>query len=54
MIVALNFTSEAQELIVPQLTPNAFVLLGTHRAAGAQVDVRPLRLRPLESLVLQP
>jgi hypothetical protein len=54
VIVVLNFTSEAQELIVPHLTPNATVLLGSHRPAGEHVAVPPLRLRPLESVVLQP
>jgi alpha-glucosidase len=51
VIVALNFTSEAQELTAPRLSPSGTVLLGSHRSAGEHVDVRPLRLRPLESVV---
>jgi alpha-glucosidase len=54
VIVALNFTGERQELTVSQLTPGATVLVGSHRPTGERVDARPLRLRPLESVVLQP
>ena len=54
VIVVLNFTSDVQELTVAQLAPGATVLLGSHRPAGERVDVRPLRLQPLESVVLQP
>ena len=53
-IVVLNFTAEAQELTLSQVAPSATVLLGSHRPAGEHVDGRPLRLRPLESVVLQP
>ena len=54
VIVVLNFTSEVHELTIPRVAPSATVLLGSHRPAGERVDVRPLRLRPLESVVLQP
>ena len=52
--VALNFTSQVQELVVTHDCPSASVLLGSDRRAGEQVRVRPLRLQPLESVILQP
>jgi alpha-glucosidase len=54
VIVVLNFTSEIQALTVPHVTPAATVLLGSHRPAGEHVAAPPLRLRPLESVILQP
>jgi len=54
LVVVLNFTSEVREMAgLPIDASAATVLLGTHRAAGDSVSVQPLRLRPLESLILQ-
>jgi len=52
-VVVLNFTSEVREMAgLPVDASAATVLLGTHRAAGDSVSVQPLRLRPLESVIL--
>jgi alpha-glucosidase len=53
-IVLLNFTSQVQELVVRCDAASASVLLGSHRRTGEQVTVGPLRLQPLEAVILQP
>jgi hypothetical protein len=54
VIVVLNFTSQVQELVVGPDHASALVLLGSHRRPGEQIAVGPLRLQPLESVILQP
>jgi alpha-glucosidase len=54
VIVVLNFTNEVRDVTVSQLTPGATILLGSDRHAGEHAAGRPLRLQPLESVVLQP
>jgi alpha-glucosidase len=54
VVVVLNFTSEVREIAgLPVDGSAATVLLGTHRSARDRVSVQPLRLRPLESVILQ-
>ena len=52
--VVLNFTNQVQDLVVAHDRPSASVLLGSDRRAGERVGVRPLRLQPLESVILEP